>query len=829
MQAQAVKMADKTEAKLFLSYSRKDRDRAQLIADALRDRGFEVFRDTDDILPTEEWRGRLEQLIDEADTVVFLLSPNSATSEVCSWEVERAYRSNKRIAPIVIEDVDAGLIPPLLARLNFIFCTSHDPFENAVATLASALSSDIEWIREHTRMQGLARRWDDAGRPRRLLLTGQDVDNGETWRDRRPTEAPEITDLQAAYLRESRHHVSRRLRHLVFGSIAAVVITAGLAGIAYFQSVEANLQRQIAVANEQEAQAQRDLAQTNAEEAERQRRAATLRLIAETLRSGDFPRAAETALDLLPDYANLEMVLSGLETIDTIRARLPGNSPAFLNDQLHLVQRDGTLLPLDLQFPADTWLSFPGSDGVALVSDAGAVLRLDSSGQITGMSPSVPPFEPCFAYRRNSDLSLIGKTALGLSACSLALRELVVPGSPSSPITLQTYRACEDEMIRLDDANTLSVDDFFLNDGRQNWCPPTAFGDPLALADDQFGPGQEQLQEIPALQFPSVRSAEDQWSGPTISQINRTTAAAIDAAFSGQIAVPFGSVGEGEFPAPRFRQPDIMAFKEWALLRAITNWGGTGGTEHVLCTGRRGDRPNCTNLFTTSRLTGVVADPFGERALVIGDRLLVSSSDRPASQLWIVDSLGATPRGIADLEPFGVPLDAGFGPDGSIALLAASSLVILDPESGDRETSSPPPGAEALTWLADGSLLVLAPDRLFRGSPSDGFRAIPLTIDRGGDPEAGLWIGVHRDRQIAVLGGGTTTVAFDLTIEAPLMSPGSIDHPRLQQPRNTIKPQISQGPDGEILLTVTGATYATATPPPIAQAPAYLDAAQLVE
>jgi hypothetical protein len=28
---------------------------------------IEVFRDTDDILPTEEWKGRLEQLIGEAD------------------------------------------------------------------------------------------------------------------------------------------------------------------------------------------------------------------------------------------------------------------------------------------------------------------------------------------------------------------------------------------------------------------------------------------------------------------------------------------------------------------------------------------------------------------------------------------------------------------------------------------------------------------------------------------------------------------------------------------------------------------------------------------
>ena len=39
--------------------------RAQRIADTLRSRHFGVFRDTEDILPTEEWKARLEQLIAE--------------------------------------------------------------------------------------------------------------------------------------------------------------------------------------------------------------------------------------------------------------------------------------------------------------------------------------------------------------------------------------------------------------------------------------------------------------------------------------------------------------------------------------------------------------------------------------------------------------------------------------------------------------------------------------------------------------------------------------------------------------------------------------------
>lgn len=200
------------EARVFLSYSRRDRERAQRIADVLRERHFGVFKDTDDILPTEEWKDRLEQLISEADTIVFLLSPHSATSEVCAWEVEHAEALNKRIAPIVIEETDPADIPPALARLNFIFCTERDRFEDAVDSLVSALNVDIDWIREHTRLSGIAARWEKADRPARLLLRGQDIADAEQWRDTHPKEAPEVTPLQAAFVSESRQAAARRQR-----------------------------------------------------------------------------------------------------------------------------------------------------------------------------------------------------------------------------------------------------------------------------------------------------------------------------------------------------------------------------------------------------------------------------------------------------------------------------------------------------------------------------------------------------------------------------------------------------------------------------------------
>ncbi len=62
------------KTRVFLSYSRMDKDFALLLREQLEQRGIEVFRDVDDTMVGKEWRKRLEQLITQADTIVFVLS-----------------------------------------------------------------------------------------------------------------------------------------------------------------------------------------------------------------------------------------------------------------------------------------------------------------------------------------------------------------------------------------------------------------------------------------------------------------------------------------------------------------------------------------------------------------------------------------------------------------------------------------------------------------------------------------------------------------------------------------------------------------------------------
>ena len=197
--------------KVFVSYSRKDKDFVVWFSDALQAQDVNVFRDLDDILPTEEWWPRIEKLIAAADTVVFVVSPDSVSSEICTREIAVCEKLNKRIAPIVLREVAGHLLPSSLAKLNQVFFTARHEYDQALATLAAALRLDIGWIREHTRIGELAMRWDSRGRTGGLL-EGDDLIEAEAWRDRRPKSAPPLTELQRAFIERSRQAASDRAK-----------------------------------------------------------------------------------------------------------------------------------------------------------------------------------------------------------------------------------------------------------------------------------------------------------------------------------------------------------------------------------------------------------------------------------------------------------------------------------------------------------------------------------------------------------------------------------------------------------------------------------------
>jgi WD40 repeat protein len=195
-----VKNVHEPKVRVFVSYSRKDRDVAETLRDRLLGDGFDAFLDSKDIVAGEPWRERLQGLISRANAVAFLISPDSIASEICDWEVNEAERLAKRILPVVIRVTPNDAIPGRLQRLNYVFLDNDANWSSEYLKLCDALKQDIRWVREHTRLSELAARWERDGRPdAQLLRLGEVLEARNNLEAGRPADAS-LGNLLIAFL-----------------------------------------------------------------------------------------------------------------------------------------------------------------------------------------------------------------------------------------------------------------------------------------------------------------------------------------------------------------------------------------------------------------------------------------------------------------------------------------------------------------------------------------------------------------------------------------------------------------------------------------------------
>src|SRR5258705_1062222 len=89
------------KTKVFISYSRQDLTFADRLEAALKARGVEVLIDRSEIYAFEDWWKRIKALIAQADTVVFVISPDGGAADIALKEVAFAASLSKRFGPLV--------------------------------------------------------------------------------------------------------------------------------------------------------------------------------------------------------------------------------------------------------------------------------------------------------------------------------------------------------------------------------------------------------------------------------------------------------------------------------------------------------------------------------------------------------------------------------------------------------------------------------------------------------------------------------------------------------------------------------------------------------
>jgi WD40 repeat protein len=248
-------------AQVFISYSRRDaKEFALKLRDAFEGVKRDAWLDTKNIPITAEWLREIFTNIEAADNFLFIISPESTTSANCRKEIDHAVANHKRMVPIFYRPALDEAIPEALGKFQRIDFTDNDNFDSKFAALIEALDTDLAWVQMHTRLLTRAREWENEGKDTSFLLRGKDLREAEQWVAKSSEKEPKPTTLHSQYILASRQAATKTQWRIIGAVAAAFLIAAGLAIYAFIQrsraqkqTIEANRQRNQAIANESNA------------------------------------------------------------------------------------------------------------------------------------------------------------------------------------------------------------------------------------------------------------------------------------------------------------------------------------------------------------------------------------------------------------------------------------------------------------------------------------------------------------------------------------------------------------------------------------------------
>ena len=238
---------------LFISYSRKDKEFVQVLHQALTKKKYNSWVDWEDIPLTADWWEEVKAGIEGADDFVFIISPDSINSKVCTEEIEHAVHCNKRLVPIVRRDDNLQQLHPALAKHNWLFFRESDDFDTAFQSLVQAIDTDLDYVKAHTRLLVRGCEWDRKGRDPSFLLRGSSLQEAGQWLNQSTNKKPKPTALHLQYIIASSQAQNKRQRLTIAAVAFGLVVVTGLAVVALWEWRETRIAREQAQIAEIEA------------------------------------------------------------------------------------------------------------------------------------------------------------------------------------------------------------------------------------------------------------------------------------------------------------------------------------------------------------------------------------------------------------------------------------------------------------------------------------------------------------------------------------------------------------------------------------------------
>ncbi|MDJ0554868.1 MAG: TIR domain-containing protein [Microcoleaceae cyanobacterium MO_207.B10] len=181
---ESIKNANNLMTQVFLSYATPDREIMEKIRSSIMREGLTVWTNETDIGYGKEFQEEIQKGVESADNVVYLISPESLTSEYCQKEIEYAFVNNKRLICLLIKATDLEEIPPRLRAIQFIDITENEnpeKYEVGVSELLKELQQDAKYYEKHKVLLVKSLKWQRQNYNKSILLRGYNLQNYQAW------------------------------------------------------------------------------------------------------------------------------------------------------------------------------------------------------------------------------------------------------------------------------------------------------------------------------------------------------------------------------------------------------------------------------------------------------------------------------------------------------------------------------------------------------------------------------------------------------------------------------------------------------------------------
>ncbi|AOX03618.1 hypothetical protein BJP34_33055 [Moorena producens PAL-8-15-08-1] len=181
---ESTKNSNNLLTQVLICYADQDKSVMQKISKTLMRKSFTVWTNKTDIETGTPFQDVINQGIEGADNIVYLISPASIKSDYCQQEITHALDNNKRIIPLLIESTELEGMPPQIRGLQFLDFTTYkdeDKYRIEADKLIKVLHQDEPYYSDHKTLLVKAIKWKKQNRNPSILLRGYNLRYYETW------------------------------------------------------------------------------------------------------------------------------------------------------------------------------------------------------------------------------------------------------------------------------------------------------------------------------------------------------------------------------------------------------------------------------------------------------------------------------------------------------------------------------------------------------------------------------------------------------------------------------------------------------------------------